>query len=114
VLGDGSQAKPYLHVSELIDAMLFIAEQGKDALSFFNIGTTEGVTTARYIAEAVVKRVSAGARIRYTGGSRGWVGDVPKFNYSVEKLSRLGWSPRLTSNEAVDRAVGEIVAEVIR
>ena len=60
------------------------------------------------IAEAVVRRMSPKATIRYTGGNKGWVGDVPKFNYSVEKLKRLGWSPKLTSNEAVDRAVVEI------
>jgi UDP-glucose 4-epimerase len=55
--------------------------------------------------------MAPGAAIRYTGGSRGWVGDVPKFDYSVEKLLRLGWAPRLTSDQAVDRAVAEIVSE---
>jgi len=94
------------------NAMLFIVDHADAPLNFYNIGTTGSVTTVRYLAEAVVKRMSPGATIRYTGGNRGWVGDVPKFNYSVEKLRKLGWSPKLTSNEAVDRAVAEIVAEV--
>ena len=68
-------------------------------------------TTVRYIADAVVKRQSPTASLRFTGGNRGWVGDVPKFNYSIEKLKQLGWSPRLASNQAVDRAVEEIVRE---
>jgi UDP-glucose 4-epimerase len=55
--------------------------------------------------------MSPGAKIRYTGGDRGWIGDVPKVNYSVEKLKKLGWSPKLSSNKAVDLAVTEIVAE---
>ena len=64
-----------------------------------------------YIAGEVVRRQAAAARIRYTGGRKGWVGDVPRFNYSVEKLGRLGWKPHLTSTEAVNRAVGEAVAD---
>jgi UDP-glucose 4-epimerase len=81
-------------------------------MNFFNIGTADSITTVRYLAERVVQCMSPKAKIRYTGGSRGWVGDVPKFQYSIEKLKRLGWSPRLTSNEAVDQAVDEIVREV--
>ncbi len=111
VLGDGSQAKPYSHVSDLVDAMLFITDHAKDRLNCFNIGTAETVTTVRYLAEAVVKRQAPGAKIKYGTGNKGWVGDVPKFNYSIEKLKRLGWNPRLTSDQAVDRAVEEIVVE---
>jgi UDP-glucose 4-epimerase len=112
VLGDGSQEKPYFHVAELVDAMVFIVDRADAPLNFYNIGTAGSVTTVKHLAEAVVQHMSPGAKIRYTGGAKGWVGDVPKFNYSVEKLQRLGWSPKLTSNEAVDRAVAEIVAEV--
>ena len=114
VLGDGTQEKPYFHVSDLLEAMLFIVDRASDKLNFFNIGTDNTATTVRYIADAVIKRMSPEARIRYTGGNKGWVGDVPKFNYSIEKLKKLGWSPRLTSTDAVDRSVEEIVAEAAR
>jgi UDP-glucose 4-epimerase len=112
VLGDGSQQKPYFHVADLIEAMLFIVENGKERLNFYNIGTAETVTSVRYMAEAVVKRQSPAASIQYGTGNKGWVGDVPKFNYSIEKLKKLGWNPRLASDQAVDRAVDEIVREV--
>ncbi len=114
VLGDGSQEKPYLHVAPLVDAMLFIADRATERLNCFNIGNADSISTVRYIAEAVVKRQSPTAKIRYTGGNRGWVGDVPKFSYSIEKLRKLGWSPQMTSNQAVDLAVEEIVSEVLR
>jgi len=112
VLGDGTQQKPYFHVADLIDAMLFITERAGDKLNYYNIGTSDSVTTVRYLAETTVRHAQPAAKIRYTGGNRGWVGDVPKVNYSVDKLKKLGWSPRLTSNQAVDRAVAEIVAEI--
>jgi UDP-glucose 4-epimerase len=114
VLGDGLQEKPYFHVADLIDAMLFAIMRAKEKLNYFNIGTADTATTVRYIAERVVMRMSPGATIRYTGGSKGWVGDVPKFNYSIAKFKKLGWTPRLTSNAAVDRAVDEVVAEACR
>ena len=111
VLGDGTQSKPYLHVSELIDAMLVITERAQDRLNWFNIGPPDEGATVREIAEAVRDEAAPAMPIRFTGGDRGWIGDVPKFRYSIEKLRQLGWSPRLTSREAVVRAVGEIRRE---
>lgn len=111
VLGDGTQQKPYLHVSELVQAMLWIYERANDALNWFNIGPPDEGATVKEIAEAVQRQAAPSTPIRYTGGNKGWVGDVPKFRYSIEKLRRLGWAPQLTSRQAVERAVGEIHAE---
>jgi UDP-glucose 4-epimerase len=107
VLGDGNQEKPYLHVKELVDAMLFLFERAPDRLNYYNIAPEAGASTVRFIAESVVKAAAPAAKIRYTGGSRGWVGDVPKFRYSTAKLKALGWSPKLSSNQAVELAIRE-------
>ena len=112
VLGDGTQQKPYLHVSELIEAMMFAAERALDPLNYFNIGPDDEGATVRSIAEAVLRVAAPGTPIRYTGGSRGWVGDVPRFRYSIEKLGKLGWRPVLGSRQAVERAVVEIHDEL--
>jgi UDP-glucose 4-epimerase len=108
VLGDGSQEKPYLHVSELLDAMLLAVEKSQDKLNYFNIGQEGSTSTVRFMAETVVKHVAPGARIRYTGGKKGWVGDVPFFRFSIEKIKTLGWRPRLTSAESIELAVREL------
>ena len=63
--------------------------------------------TVAFIAEAVIRRAAPNVPIRYTGGNRGWVGDAG-FRYSVDKLSALGWKPRLSSIEAVERAVADL------
>jgi UDP-glucose 4-epimerase len=107
VLGDGKQKKPYLHVRELVDAMLFIFQRSRERLNYFNIAPEKGASTVRFIAEAVVRAAAPGARIRYTGGARGWVGDVPRFRYSTRKLKALGWSPKLSSDEAIELAIRE-------
>jgi UDP-glucose 4-epimerase len=112
VLGDGLQEKPYLHVSELVDAMFFIFRHAQTALNYFNIGTDGSTTTVKYIAEAVVQKAAPGTAIRYQGGSKGWPGDVAKYSYSIEKLRSLGWSPPFTSDQAIDRAIEEVAKEI--
>jgi len=111
VLGDGSQQKPYLHVSELLEAMLLICDKADEPRNLFNIGPPDEGATVKEIAMAVSRRAAPGLPVRFTGGSRGWVGDVPRFYYSIEKLAQLGWRPKLTSAEAIQKAVEEICLE---
>jgi UDP-glucose 4-epimerase len=110
VLGDGTQQKPYLHVKNLIEAMLFIRENARDRVNLFNIGPEDEGATVAEIAKSVLAGVTSSAPIRYTGGARGWVGDVPRFCYSVEKLAQLGWRTSSTSLEVVRRTVAEALA----
>jgi len=112
VLGDGSQEKPYLHVSELVEAMVFLFQSQQEKLNVFNIAPDGSASTVKFMAEATVRLAAPGAKIRYTGGSKGWVGDVSKFEYSIEKLKATGWKPRLTSNETVELAIKENLANL--
>ncbi len=112
VLGDGTQCKPYLHVSELVDAMWHIATHAREKINCILIGPEGEGATVREIAERVVAEVGGNVKIAYGEGNRGWIGDVPRFRYSIEKLKKLGWHPRLTSTEAVARAVREIYQEI--
>ena len=112
VLGDGRQRKPYLHVAELIEAMLFVRNRAADCLNYFLVGPEDEGIEVNQIAQAVLRAARSPLPIHYTGGSAGWVGDVPRFRYSVAKLSRLGWRPALSSRQAIERAVTEIHAEL--
>lgn len=110
VLGNGSQQKCYLHVNDLIDAMAFIRINAKDKVNYFNIGAgDEGISVCR-IAELAVKKFSPEALISYGEGNKGWIGDVPKFQYSTEKLAALGWKPRLNSEDAVRLTIQEMAS----
>ena len=111
VLGDGTQQKPYLHVGELLDAMQFIVAQAGDKRNVFNIGPQGDGTLVSFLAGQTIARVAPGTPIAYTGGDRGWVGDVPRFTYSTDKLRRLGWTPKLASDAAAIRAIDEVARE---
>jgi len=108
VLGNGTQQKGYLHVTDLVDAMLFIADKAQARYNVFNIGPADDGVTVKFIAETVRDRISSGSRIEFGDSDRGWVGDVPRFRYSIDKLCQLGWRPTLGSADAIIRAVDEI------
>lgn len=112
VLGDGSQQKQYLHVADLVAAMLHITAHASGPRSCFHIGPEDDGITVREIVDAIVAGCAPGLPVRYTGGTRGWVGDVPRFQYSVERLAALGWTASMTSRQAIERAVLEIRAEM--
>ena len=107
VLGDGTQCKGFLHVVELLNAMIFVVEKADAKLNYFNIGINDDGATVKFIADTVVNAMAPEAEIRYGRGNKGWVGDVPHVRYSIEKLEALGWQPDLSSEDAVRRAVTE-------
>jgi UDP-glucose 4-epimerase len=109
VLGDGRQAKSYLTDEECVEGMLFAAEHADESVNVFNLGTTDQVSV-RTIAERVVQAAGGQAKIVFTGGERGWTGDIPQQLLSIAKLERLGWTPRLTSAEAVNRTIDALAA----
>jgi UDP-glucose 4-epimerase len=108
VLGDGSQQKSYLHVSDLVDAMLLVRARASSGVEAINIGPVDDGVTVRWIAEQVVARVNPRATISFGTGGKGWVGDVPRFRYSTAKLQGFGWKPTMGSEIAVSKAIDEI------
>jgi UDP-glucose 4-epimerase len=110
VLGDGTQQKPYLHVDDLVRAMLHIRDHAPGRIAYYNVGDGKTSTTVAEIARIVIDRASPGAEIAYSGGSRGWAGDVPRFQYDTSKIEALGWRPSMSSTEAIVRAVDELAA----
>jgi len=111
VLGDGTQTKPYMHVGDLIAAMRFIVGTARARRNVFNIGPESDGSRVSFLAEAMIARMAPGTPIAYAGGDRGWVGDVPRFALSTDRLASLGWRPTLSSDAAVLRAADEIAAE---
>lgn len=108
VLGDGRQAKSYLRTEECVEGMLHVADRALGPVSVHNLGTTDRISVSE-IAKKVVAAHGGTARLEYTGGERGWVGDVPQQLLSVEKIARLGWRPRRTSAQAIDATIDEMV-----
>jgi UDP-glucose 4-epimerase len=111
ILGDGNQSKSYIHVSDVVSAMLLITDRGWNGLEVFNVGTGDYVTVAE-IADLVVERMGlTEVRYEYTGGTRGWKGDVPIVRFKSEKLASLGWRCGRSSVEALLDSIDANISE---
>ncbi|MDS1032607.1 GDP-mannose 4,6-dehydratase [Porphyromonadaceae sp. NP-X] len=104
VLGNGEQNKPYLYVKDLVEGILFVCKNSHDRFNVYNLGSNTR-TKVKEIAKMVIEEMGLNATINYTGGDRGWVGDVPEFKYDVSKINQLGWKAKYTSNESVRLAI---------
>ena len=106
ILGDGTQQKSYLHVSDCIAATLLVGDQldkQKSWYEYFNVGSDYWFTVNQ-IADIYAKELElTDVEYQYTGGSRGWKGDVAKMLLSIEKLAALGYEERVSFEEGVHR-----------
>jgi len=108
ILGDGRQEKSYMHVDDCIDAMCHVVEHADAAFNVYNLGTRTTTSVTR-IADIISDEMGLDPDYEFTGGDRGWVGDVPKMRLSIEKLSALGWEPTTASDDAVRQATRELL-----
>ncbi|GAI03515.1 unnamed protein product, partial [marine sediment metagenome] len=105
ILGDGTQEKPYLYVGDCIDGILFGLEHSQEQVNVLNLGS-DSSTNVTAIASMVVEAVGlSGVKFSYTGGERGWKGDVPQVRFDITKMKNLGWKPRYNSDGAVRQAI---------
>ena len=111
ILGNGRQEKSYLHVSECVEAIRHVIESASDDLNTYNLGTRT-TTSVTEIADIVSDELELDPTYSFTGGDRGWTGDVPKMRLSIEKISSLGWEPTRSSHEAVRRATRQLISEM--
>ena len=110
ILGNGTQCKPYIYVLDLVDAIVKLTEDFKPGEDVYNISVKSEGTTVTHIAEIVVDVLGLeNVEFKYTGGDRGWKGDVPRFAYDISKVLATGWEPKHTSDEAVRQTVIDAV-----
>ncbi len=105
ILGDGRQTKSYLEVHACVDAFLHVCDHANATVNTVNIGSEDWIDVVA-IADLVVEAMDlADVEYRFTGGDRGWVGDVPRMQLAIERLKALGWYPPLGSKESMERAI---------
>lgn len=108
ILGDGRQTKPYIYVEDLVKAvMMFTADSHapEAGVLLYNL-SSQGDTSVTHIADILCEEMNLhGVKYEYTGGEGGWKGDVPRFQYCIDKIHSAGWSARYSSDEAVRKTI---------
>ncbi|MBI4319993.1 MAG: NAD-dependent epimerase/dehydratase family protein [Chloroflexi bacterium] len=114
ILGDGNQSKSYIHVEDVLDAIHWTDARSAQRFDYFNVATGDYITV-REIADLVVEETGlprGELEYEFTGGDRGWKGDVPVVRFDLRKIHGLGWRARWSSREAMRKAVRAMLAEV--
>lgn len=113
VLGDGTQAKPYVYVEDCLDGMEFGVARASEPVNCFNLAVADR-TSVREIAEWTIQAMGldrAAVDVRYGDEPRGWKGDVAQVRLDTARMAALGWRARLSSAESVRRTIAEVVEQ---
>ncbi len=113
ILGDGQQSKSYIHVDDVVEAVLLAARLATGVFAVFNVATGDYVTVTEIAELAVeVAGLPAGStRFGYTGGDRGWKGDVPVVRLNTARIRALGWQNRRTGRQALRASMESMLAD---
>ena len=114
ILGDGNQSKSYIHVDDVVAGVLFAYRHATEPFNTFNLATDDYITV-REIADLacdVVGLDPASVIYSFTGGDRGWKGDVPIVRLDVGKLKSLGWVGASSTRDALRRSLAAMRHEV--
>lgn len=116
ILGDGSQTKSYIHVNDAIRAVLLIESEmdRSGGYDVFNVSTDDNlsVTQIAEMAACVMGLDPARVKWNYTGGDRGWKGDVPVVRFDCAKIKAKGWKAECGSRDAMWLALSVLREEL--
>ncbi|MGI8685945.1 MAG: NAD-dependent epimerase/dehydratase family protein [Acidimicrobiales bacterium] len=107
ILGDGSQSKSYVHVYDVVSAVLLADDVVTRPFQAFNVATGDYITV-KEIADLAVECVGldpGAVEYRFSGGDRGWKGDVPVVHIGTERIRSLGWECARTSRQALQESM---------
>lgn len=113
ILGDGTQSKSYIYVTDIISAIRNIQKNFLKNYSFFNVSTLDSINV-KEIADLTIEIMNLkNVNYIFSGGKRGWKGDVPVVRLNSEKIRKTGWSNKYTSREAVSLSVKSIYEDAL-
>ena len=113
ILGDGQQSKSYIHVDDVVEAVLLAARLATAPFAVFNVATGDYVTVTEIaeLAMDVVGLPAGSTQFEYTGGSRGWKGDVPVVRINTDRIRALGWKNERTGRQALRASMESMLAD---
>ena len=111
ILGDGTQTKSYIHVTDVVAAVLCAWAEAPRPFSVFNVATGDYITVTEIalLALDVLDRSPDQTTFTYSGGDRGWKGDVPVVRINTDRIRGLGWSNRLSTKDALAASLSEML-----
>ncbi len=114
ILGDGSQSKSYIYVTDIINAIRNVQQNFLKEYSYYNVSTLDYISV-KEIADITTEVLNLeNIKYEFTGGNRGWKGDVPVVRLNSEKIRNTGWTNEYTSAEAIRKSVKSIYEDALK
>ena len=111
ILGDGNQSKSYVHVSDIVNAVLHASDVTVEDYKVYNVATLDYITVNE-IAKIAIDVIGLNeVEFLYTGGDRGWKGDVPIVRLSSKAIRGTGWESQ-TAAQAIRRSLEEMLPDI--
>lgn len=113
ILGDGLQSKSYIHVEDVVAAVLVAHAEPDLDYDVYNVATGDYITV-REIADLAVECLGlepSESRNEFTGGDRGWKGDVPIVRLNTDRIRSLGWGCQRPTREALGASLRSMLVD---
>ena len=112
IRGDGRQSKSYIHVDDVVSAFLLANDDADGDCEVFNVATGDAITVTEIADMAVECLGLDGVEYRFTGGRRGWKGDVPVVRLDCGRIRGLGWVCRRSSRQAMGLSLAALLDDI--
>jgi len=114
MLGDGRQSKSYIHADDVVEAVLTAYRKGEKPYEVYNVATGDYITVTEIaqLAVEVLGRAPDSVQFRYSGGDRGWKGDVPVVRLAIQRIRAIGWRCRRSSRQALDASMRSMLEDI--
>jgi UDP-glucose 4-epimerase len=114
ILGDGSQSKSYIHVSDVVRAVLMAHTQCSAPFQVYNVATGDYITVTEIaqLAIACLGLAPEQVSFEYTGGDRGWKGDVPVVRLNTDRIRATGWRCERSTAEALRQSIRAMLPDL--
>jgi UDP-glucose 4-epimerase len=114
ILGNGTQSKSYIYVSDVLNAMSLVEKNYLSGYNYFNVSTQDYITVEEIAGIATKVLNLNNVDFIYSGGDRGWKGDVPVVRLNSDKIRSLGWTNVFTSRDAIKLSVESIYKDALK
>jgi UDP-glucose 4-epimerase len=107
ILGDGKQSKSYIHVFDVVSAVLAANEKCSKQFETYNVATGDYITVKEIadLAVEILELKSNQVRYEFSGGDRGWKGDVPVVRLNTDRIQKLNWKCQRNTKNALKESI---------
>lgn len=107
ILGTGKQCRDFVHVSDVVEALVNMGTKENINGEVFNLGLGRTVSILE-LAQLMLTILNLQNRTVVTTTGVSWQGDVTKIWFDISKAKKeLGWTPKVTLEDSIREVIAD-------